>query len=223
MKIIAHRGYSARYTQNTLIAFEKAIEAGVYGIEIDLRLSSDEELIIFHDDNLKNLSGLDKAPEELSLSQLKELNIGDKQKIASLNELLNLADAKVKLILEIKFNIDTYKKLCEKINFNIKDKIEWVEVSCFEDKVLEYMNNLNPKIKLHKLIDNASILKDKNFKKKYKYISYFDINIKLKNIVSQLSLFEKHKIIFWTVENEDISKEKDAGLYAIMKDNPQIN
>ena len=48
-------------------------------------------------------------------------------------------------------------------------------------------------------------------------------NIKLKNIVSQLSLFEKHKIIFWTVENEDISKEKDAGLYAIMKDNPQIN
>ena len=222
MKIIAHRGFSANYPENTMLAFEKALDAGVDGIETDLRLSLDEHAIIFHDDTLKHITGVDKVPESLSLAELKELNAGQGQKIPTLDELLQLTSSKATLILEIKYNETTYERLCEVIEEMIKDKLNWVEVSCFEDCVLEYMHKLNSEIKLHKLIEKASIIEDKGFEKKYAYASYFDIDAKLKKRVLELGLLQRHKIIFWTVDAEDISQEERAGLYGIMRNDPTL-
>ena len=47
-----HRGFSGRYPENTMLAFEKAIEAGCDGIELDVHLSSDGELVIIHDERV---------------------------------------------------------------------------------------------------------------------------------------------------------------------------
>jgi len=222
MKIIAHRGFSDKYPENTLLSFKKAIELGVDGIETDIRLSSDDKAVIFHDDNIKRITGVDKTVESLSLYELKKLNAGCGEKIPSLDELIELTEARVILILEIKYNTSTYKKLCEIIEKKIQNKIDWIEVSCFEDKVLEYMHGLNTQVKLHKLIEEASVLVDKDFTKKYNYISYFDIDVKLRKLVLDLSVFEKHKVFFWTVNKEDLSKEIKAGLYGVMKNNPQL-
>ena len=222
MKIIAHRGFSDKYPENTLIAFKKAIELGVYGIEADIRLSSDNKAIIFHDDNLKRITGIDKKPESLSLFELKKLDAGQGENIPSLDELITLTNAKAVLILEIKYNFATYKNLCEVIEKEIMDKLDWIEISCFEDKVLEYMHGINNQIKLHKLIDSDTTLIDKDFAKKYDYVSYFDIDVKLRKLVLDLSLFKNNKVIFWTVDKEDLSKEIKAGLYGVMKNNPQL-
>jgi len=221
LKIIAHRGFSAHYPENTLLAFEKAIESGADGIETDLRLSRDEKAFIFHDADLTRISGQDKSPETLTLAQLQKLNAGDGEHIPSLDELLQLSASKITLILEIKYNPSTYKRLCEVILEHINDKLGWVEVSCFEDRVLEYIHKLNPKLRLHKLIDNAKILRDKSFETRYDYVSYFDIHIKLRKIVSDLGLIQRYKIIFWTVDRENITQEKEEGLYAIMSTNPK--
>lgn len=222
MKIIAHRGFSELYPENTLLAFKKALEAGADGIETDLRLSLDEKAIIFHDDSLERITGLDNIPEALNLNELQKLNAGEGETIPSLSELLQLTSSKASLILEIKYNPITYKRLCEVIEEDIKDKLDWVEVSCFEDRVLEYIHTLNPEIKIHKLINEASTLEDKDFENRYDYASYFDIDIRLKKIALELGLIQRHKVIFWTVDKEDISDEKEAGLYGIMKNNPQI-
>ena len=220
--MIAHRGFSSHYPENTLLAFKKAIELGVDGIDADLRLSRDEKVIIFHDPNLKRITGLDKSPESLSLAELQALTIRDRQHIPSLEELLQLTASQTTLILEIKYNPSTYKRLCEIIQESIKDKLDWVEVSSFEDKVLEYIHTINPEIRLHKIIDKASTLKDTEFEKRYDYVSYFDIDISLKKIVLEAGLLQRHKVIFWTVDEEDISKEREAGLYGIMKNNPSV-
>ncbi len=222
MKRIAHRGLSTEYPENTLLAFKKALEAGADGIETDLRLSLDEEIILFHDANLKHITGYDGRPEALSLATLKKLNAGEGESIPTLDELLQLTQAKVILILEIKYNPSTYKKLCEITIKMIEDKLGWVEVSCFEDKVLEYMHQLNPHVKLHKLIDKASTLEDKDFETLYGYVSYFDVDVKLREIVLARGFLQRHKVIFWTVENEDLSKEKEAGLYGIMKNDIRV-
>ena len=222
MKIIAHRGFSSHYPENTLLAFEKALELGVDGIETDLRLSRDEKAIIFHDANLKRLTGLDTTPESLSLAELQALSLKEKQHIPALEELLQLTDSSAILILEIKYNPATYKRLCEVIEETIKDKLDWIEVSCFEDIVLEYIYRLNPHIKLHKLINKASTLKDTEFEKRYDYVNYFDIDISLKKTVLEAGLLQRYKVIFWTVDKEDISQEKEAGLYGIMKNNPSV-
>ena len=220
MKIIAHRGFSENYPENTLLAFKKAVELGVDGIETDLCLSRDEKAIIFHDDNLKRITGIEQATETLTLEQLQELDAGEGEHIPSLDELLQLIQAKVTLVLEIKYNPSTYKRLCEVINASIYDKLEWAEVSCFEDAVLEFMYQLNPKIKLHKLISKASVLRDTEFEKRYHYVSYLDIKTTLAKTALNMNLFTRHKVIFWTVSKEDIETEKKAGLYAIMTDNP---
>ncbi len=217
MKRIAHRGLSKEYPENTLLAFQKALEAGADGIETDLRLSLDEEVILFHDADLKRITGHNNTPEALSLTELKKFDAGEGERIPSLDELLQLTRGKATLILEIKYNPSTYKRLCEVTIKLIEDKLDWVEVSCFEDKVLRYMHQLNPKVKLHKLIDKASTLKDKDIEALYAYVSYFDVDVKLRDIVFGQGLLQRQKVIFWTVDKEDLSKEKEAGLYGVMK------
>lgn len=220
MKIIAHRGFSKKYPENTLLAYEKAIEVGVDGIDVDLRLSRDEKIIAFHDSNLKRITGIDKAPETLDLSELQALDAGKGEIIPSLDEVLKLTDARTTLILEIKYNPSTYKRLCKLVNELVLDKLTWIEVSSFEDKVLEEMHNLNNNIKLHKIIDKASTLEDRDFLMRYDYIDCFDINIRLAEIALKKDLIKQHKVIFWTVDEENIDKEIEEGLYGAMSNNP---
>jgi len=220
MKIIAHRGFSADYPENTLLAFEKALQAGADGIETDLQLSRDEAIILFHDDELKRITRIEGRPQERTLAELKALDAGRGERIPTLNELLQLCNAKATLILEIKYDPSTYKRLCQLVSEQIAQITEWVEVSCFEDRVLEYMHELDPHIRLHKLIDAASTLQDKDFEKRYHYASYFDIDVALKALALNKGIIQRHKVIFWTVQTEDISTEKEAGLYGIMKNDP---
>ncbi len=51
-KNFAHRGFSGKYPENTMLAFEKAIEAGADGIELDVQLTKDGEVIIIHDETI---------------------------------------------------------------------------------------------------------------------------------------------------------------------------
>lgn len=220
MKIIAHRGFSENYPENTLLAFEKALQAGADGIETDLQLSRDDAVILFHDDKLKRITGANGTVQEHTLAELKRLDAGRGEAIATLDELLRLTNAKATLILEIKYNPSTYKRLCELVSERIAALTEWVEVSCFEDRVLEYMHELTPQIRLHKLIDKVSTLKDKAFENRYAYVNYLDISLKLRKSVIQMGLLQRHKVIFWTVKDEDLTQEAQAGLYGIMKNDP---
>jgi glycerophosphoryl diester phosphodiesterase len=223
LKIIAHRGFSGNYPENTLLAFEKALDAGADGIETDLQLSCDNVPVLFHDDTLKRITGVEKKPHKLTLAELQSLDAGSwfdpayhEQKIPSLDELLQLCHARAILILEIKYAPSTYKRLCEEIERRICDKLDWVEVSCFEDRVLEYMYRLNPKIRLHKLVDTAQTLQQDDFETRYSYTDYFDIDIDLRPLVVQTGLMQRKKVIFWTLDAEEIDDETKAGLYGIM-------
>ena len=51
-KLFGHRGYSGKYPENTLLAFQKAIEAGADGIELDVQFSKDGKLVVIHDETL---------------------------------------------------------------------------------------------------------------------------------------------------------------------------
>ena len=53
MKIFAHRGYSGKYPENTMLAFKKALDIGVYGIELDVHKSKDGKLVVIHDEDIK--------------------------------------------------------------------------------------------------------------------------------------------------------------------------
>ncbi|BDH62817.1 hypothetical protein MTP04_29470 [Lysinibacillus sp. PLM2] len=74
--VAAHRGYSAHYPENTLLAFYEGIQAGAHMLELDLRLSADGHIVIFHDELLKRTAQVDKPLSELTVEQLKKLEVG---------------------------------------------------------------------------------------------------------------------------------------------------
>jgi glycerophosphoryl diester phosphodiesterase len=71
---IAHRGFSGKYPENTLLAFRKALEAGADGIELDVQLTRDGEVVILHDETLDRTTDGSGPVGEHTLSQLRRLD-----------------------------------------------------------------------------------------------------------------------------------------------------
>ena len=76
MDVIAHRGYSGAYPENTMLSFMKAEEAGADGIELDVHLSKDGELMIIHDEALIRTCGKDGFVYSYTRSELEDINAG---------------------------------------------------------------------------------------------------------------------------------------------------
>ena len=101
---IAHRGVFDNETipENSYPAFEKAVNEG-YGIELDVQLTKDGKLVIFHDDSLKRMCGVKKRLTDLTYAQLMEYKLVDTSFTAPLlTDVLKLVNGKVPLRIEIK-------------------------------------------------------------------------------------------------------------------------
>lgn len=103
--MFAHRGYHCiehGIPENSIPAFKAAIQRG-YGIELDVHLTRDNRLVVFHDDTLKRMCGKDGVIEQTNTSDLKELTLLDTPcHIPLLEEVLCLTDGQVPLLIELK-------------------------------------------------------------------------------------------------------------------------
>ena len=100
---VAHRGlHDDKLPENSMPAFEAAIQHG-FTIEIDVHLSSDGHLVVFHDDNLRRVCGVDKKVARCTLAELKTMRLkGTDNSIPTFDEFLQLVDGKVGILCEIK-------------------------------------------------------------------------------------------------------------------------
>ncbi len=74
--IFAHRGASAHAPENTLAAFELALDQGAHGIELDVKLSADEEIVVIHDATIDRTTNGQGRVSKLTLAALRELDAG---------------------------------------------------------------------------------------------------------------------------------------------------
>lgn len=108
--IIAHRGYSSVFPENTLVSFTGALDIGVDFIELDVQLSKDGQVVILHDDSLKRTTGVDGAASDFTGEELAGMDAGSwfnasfaGEKIPTLEEALNLVKGtECKVYLELK-------------------------------------------------------------------------------------------------------------------------
>ncbi len=110
----AHRGlHGDGVPENSLMAFELACKAG-YGIELDVQLSRDGEVMVFHDETLARMTSCDRRLCELKCSELQSLRLdGSEQCIPTLREVLALVSGRVPILVELKGeSMDT--SLCPK-------------------------------------------------------------------------------------------------------------
>jgi len=99
----AHRGASVDYPENTLLAFNRAIEMGVDALELDLHLSRDNALVVIHDSTLDRTTNGFGLVAHQSLADIRKLDAGQGQKVPILAEVFDLVrDNSLRLCLEIK-------------------------------------------------------------------------------------------------------------------------
>ena len=103
----AHRGLHGDFlgsfcAENSLSAFRKAAELG-FGIELDVRLSADGEVVVFHDDTLKRVTGREGRAEDLTAKELGELSLlGTDEGVPTFKSVLECVGGRVPLLVEIK-------------------------------------------------------------------------------------------------------------------------
>ena len=112
---IAHRGlHNKEFTENGLKAFKNAIDHGV-AFEFDIHLTSDKQLVVCHDENLKRTTGKEGIIEHLTLKEIRDnYRLLDGGVIPTLQEVFDLNQEKVPMVIELKVFEKNYKELAEK-------------------------------------------------------------------------------------------------------------
>ena len=101
-KIIAHRGASANAPENTLAAFQLAQEHKADGIELDVMLSADGQVVVFHDFTVDRMTNGSGRVKDLTLAQLKQFDLGDGEKVPTLEEVFERFGGEIFLNIELK-------------------------------------------------------------------------------------------------------------------------
>ena len=100
--VVAHRGASAYEPENTLRAVRRAIEMGADAVEVDVRLSRDAELVVVHDEDLWRVSRVKAKVRDLSLRELRGVDVGGGERIPTLSEVVEAVRGRAGLIVELK-------------------------------------------------------------------------------------------------------------------------
>lgn len=104
--LIAHRGYhntKKSVPENSIKAFRRAVRYG-YIIELDIHLLKDGNIVVFHDDNLKRVCGVNKNINDCTYDEIKHLKLfNTNEKIPLLEDVLKVVDGKVPILIEIKY------------------------------------------------------------------------------------------------------------------------
>ena len=215
----AHRGlFNDTDPENSMDAFENAIKNG-FGIELDVQFSKDKKLVVFHDDNLKRVTGDKRNVCELTFNELSSLKLSNTEKrIPLFKDVLNLINGKVPLIVEIKHGKYTRELAKETYNL-LKDYKGKYAVQSFDPFILNWFVKHEPQVirgqlsaspknyigfKRYEKFILANLFLD--FKSKPDYISY-----ELKGLPSLAVSFSKKvlrtPVLVWTIKNDDELKQ----------------
>lgn len=146
---IAHRGASAYEPENTLRAFERAIQMGATMLELDIHLSRDGHPVVIHDTKVSRTTNGKGYISEMILKQIKELNAGKGEKIPTLNEVVDLARDRAKLYIELKGH-RTLSPVLEALNS--MSFVDQVIVSSYIPRLIIKAKFLDPTIRTSILI-----------------------------------------------------------------------
>lgn len=211
----AHRGVHNVEPENSLPAFKIAVEMKL-GIELDIHLTKDEQIVVFHDDNLRRMTGANEYIKYLTYEQIKQYKLNDSEnKIPLLKQVFELVNGKVPILIEIKTN-NNMKKLVPKLKELIDTYQGKVFIQSFNPFVLRRCYKAMPNILRGQLSsffvdDKLSFYKKipikKLFFKKFSHIDFVSYNIE--NLPNKYVNKMNIPILAWTIKTkEDYDKSK---------------
>jgi len=142
-----HRGLYAKdqkISENSLGAFAHALELG-YGVELDVQLSADGMVYVFHDDDLKRMTGVPGLLEEKTSAELDLMRlIGSGEKIPLLSQVLTLIDGKVPMLVELK-TTKRKEKYVKAVTELMKDYHGDYAYCSFDPQILTFLRAFAPR------------------------------------------------------------------------------
>jgi len=197
-----HRGLAKKkFKENTLSAFKYSFRKKC-GIETDLQVTKDNQLICFHDFNLRRKFNLNKNVKDINYSTLKKISNKRKAPVPKLKDLLRISRNKYPLLLEIK-PLLTKHSLLNLIK--LVKKTKKYGIFSFKEKNLINLYKLNKKLNLGLLFLSTSNLKTIKSKSKKHHVKFLGLE---KSFLSNKKLTKIRKPIFYyTVKRKDIFKK----------------
>lgn len=147
-KNYAHRGLHSEdrsIPENSMPAFLKAAEKG-YGIELDVQLSRDGQVVVFHDDTLNRVCGVDSRVDEKDYSELSEMSLcGTEYRIPLFSQVLEAVAGRSTLIVELKTGRRN-RELCEKTCRLLRDYEGSYCIESFDPTIVAWFRRHAPEI-----------------------------------------------------------------------------
>ncbi|EGC82850.1 glycerophosphodiester phosphodiesterase [Anaerococcus prevotii] len=226
---IAHRGFKGAYPENTMLAYEKAIEVGADGIEFDVHLTKDSELVIIHDETLERTTDGKGLIKDKTLQELKKLNASKgylnckDQTIPTLREYFDFAKNKdIITNIELKTSIIRYegieKKVYDLINeYGMKDKII---ISSFNHNSLIKMKEIDREIKCG-VLESSRLYKPWEYVKNMGMEYFHPLNFTVNKEIAEKFLENNIGLNIWFGKADyDFSKCLDLGPTSLITDFP---
>jgi len=232
--IFAHRGASAHAPENTLAAFNLAVEYGADGIELDVKLSSDGQVVIVHDPSLDRTTGTQGLVKDMTLNELRALDAGSffsdefkGEKIPTLAEVFEALGKKTFINVELTNYTTRRDHLVETVcmlvkRFGLQNRVFFSSfIGSNLSKVRIYLPNAPTG-----LLALPGILGAWHRSFGLAFGKYDALHPSLKNTTQQQIYFVhrlKRRIHVWTVNKEqDMHRLFKWGIDGIFTDDPQL-
>lgn len=212
-ELIGHRGYSARYPENTLLSFKKAIEAGCTGIELDVRLTKDNKVVVIHDKNLERTTNGKGLVNDYTLKELKKLDAGKGERIPALEEVLAEIEG-IKLLIELK---EYSEKICSE-TVKLAGKRRNTFFISFSIEAVQNVKRINPRLKTGLIFSKPLIEPER-------YIKLLNaLCPRLDRLDAKIEAFAKQygfDVYVWTVDTaSELKRVLQYGVTGIVSNDP---
>ncbi|MCM3046768.1 glycerophosphodiester phosphodiesterase [Bacillus altitudinis] len=231
MYIIAHRGSSSAAPENTIAAFDVAVEQGADYIELDVQMTMDQHVVVIHDDTVERTTNGNGLVKSYTLDQLKKLDAGSwfdqqytNERIPTLQEILERYSQRIGILIEIKHpkrQIGIEKAVARIINRFAYSR--HIIIQSFDVHALQRIKALAPSLR------TALIIKPDAFKltkrKLTTYSSFANcLNMKKTMInrwwIDRIHTFEMD-VFIWTVKDQKTADRiKKYPIDGVVTDNP---
>jgi glycerophosphoryl diester phosphodiesterase len=233
--IVAHRGASGYTPENTLVAFDKAVEMKADYIEMDVQRSKDGKLVIIHDPTVDRTTNGIGEVKDLTYQQLKRLDAGSwkgiqftGEKIPSFEEILDRYDGEIGMLIELK-SPELYPGIEEQIVQVLKERNldhphnEEIIIQSFNMNSMKKMNFLLPKMPIGILTSDKKHTSKHALKELSTFADYFNPHYLMltDQIVSQAHSYGM-KVSPWTVRSQEAANfVSEKNIAAIITDYPE--
>lgn len=222
---IAHRGASEELLENTLPAIERAIELGAEGVEIDVQLSRDGQVMVFHDADLTRLAGDPSLVRDLEAAALQEIALRDPvdptrrvYQMPTLREVLACCYGRARVDVELKTD---HPELVPAVLQEIRnaDFVDYAYLTSFNPHYLKRLAELAPEVWIGSLIAMEEQFADL-LESPYPGAC---IPLWLADEARVNLLQERQKtVVVWTVNNlDDIYRCLELGVDAVVSNHPE--